>query len=521
EACDVGDRDVVRELVVRHGVTGVVHAAGVLDDGVVESLDPDRLATVLRPKVDAAWHLHEATKDVALDAFVLFSSVAGVLGGPGQGNYAAGNAFLDALALHRRTAGLPAVSMPWGPWSGETGMTGALSEAEVGRMTRAGMPPLSVDQGLALFDAALCGDEPVVSPVRLDLAALRAHTEVAPLLRALVRSRTVPQAGTAEASGLRQRLSALPEEERRAALLDVVRGRVAVVLGHADARTVDASRAFSDLGFDSLTAVELRNRLGKATGLSLPATLVFDYPTADGLAGFLLEELYGGRVEDAVAGPVPVATDDPVVIVGMGCRYPGGVASPEDLWRLVSEGVDAVSGFPADRGWDVESLYDPDPEVVGTSYAREGGFLGEAAEFDPAFFGMSPREALATDAQQRLLLETTWEALERAGIDPVSLRGSRTGVFAGVMYNDYANLLSGPEFEGYQGSGSAGSVASGRVSYTFGFEGPAVTVDTACSSSLVSLHLAAQALRSGECSLAVAGGVTVMSTPTTFVEFSR
>ncbi|MER6414981.1 type I polyketide synthase [Streptomyces humidus] len=532
EACDVSDRRALTALLAavpdEHPVTAVVHTAGVLDDGLLTSLTPERLATVFAAKATAAAHLHELTRDANLSAFVVFSSAAGLLGNPGQANYAAANTFLDALAGHRRAAGLPATSLAWGPWEQSAGMTAALDVAHTARTAAQGVVPLSAERGLSLFDAGTAAGRALLLATRLDTRALRARAEAGelpPLLRGLLRV-TVRRgaSGTAgEGGGFARRLASLPRARRRRAVADLVTGQVAAILGYDNTELLGSDKPFKELGFDSLAAVNLRNRLGQETGLRLPTTLVYDHPTSGALIRHLAAELGldtepgpGGELTDADDAPGradhAVTDDDPVVVVGMGCRYPGGVDSPEALWRLVAAGAEGLGPFPTDRGWDLDALYDPDSDRPGTTYVREAGFLYGSGEFDAELFGVSPREALTTDPQQRLLLETSWEVFERARIAPASLRGSRTGVFAGVTYHDYASGMQ---------MGTAGNVAAGRVSYAFGLEGPSVAVDTACSSSLVALHLAAQALRAGECDLALAGGVAVMSQPDPYVAFSR
>ncbi|HZB50976.1 MAG TPA: beta-ketoacyl synthase N-terminal-like domain-containing protein, partial [Mycobacteriales bacterium] len=296
-------------------------------------------------------------------------------------------------------------------------------------------------------------------------------------------------------------------------LRTLVHGHAAAVLRLGDAGAVDAGSTFKELGFDSVTAVELSNRLTAATGLPLPTSLLYDHPTPAAVVRHLGGLLSGSGPDQRADEPVRAAADEPIAVIGMACRYPGGVASPEDLWRLVADGTDAIAPFPDDRGW----------ATAGAAYATVGGFLPDAGDFDAGFFRISPREALSMDPQQRLVLEVAWEALERAGQDPAALRRTRTGVFLGAMAQDYLpRLAEVPEdLAGHALTGSASSIVSGRLAYTLGLEGPAITVDTACSSSLVALHLAAQSLRSGDSTLALAGGITVMSTPGIFVEFSR
>ncbi|MGW7369281.1 type I polyketide synthase, partial [Streptomyces sp. NPDC054841] len=543
EACDASDHDQLAAVLERatadpeQPLTAVVHAAGVGTSAALADTSIDEVAAVVAAKAAGAAHLDSLLGDGPLDAFVLFSSKAAVWGGADQGAYGAANAALDALAEQRRAHGRTATSIAWGLWGGDGMARGGAAEA----LGRLGLRQMDPELAVSALVQAVEHDETTVSVADMDwerFAAAYTSVRKRPLIGDLpeVRRATetpADQAGAPEPGGnaLAQRLAALSEAEQRAALLTLVRDQAAATLGHADGAAIAPTTAFRELGFDSLTAVGIRNRLNAATGLSLPTTLVFDHPNATAVAGLLLTELLGGAAGAAGTGAktgAPAAAvarvdDDPVAIVSMACRYSGGVKSPADLWQLVFDGRDAIGRFPDDRGWPTDTLYDPDPDHQGTSTTREGGFLAGAGDFDAAFFGISPREALAMDPQQRVLLEASWEALESAGIDPHSLRGSQTGVYVGASAQGYgADAAEAPQgSEGYFLTGGQTSVISGRVSYTLGLEGPAVTVDTACSSSLVALHLAAEALRRGECSMALAGGVAVMATPGAFVEFSR
>ncbi|MEU5499876.1 SDR family NAD(P)-dependent oxidoreductase [Streptomyces griseofuscus] len=526
------DEDALRAAVeaAPHDISTVVHAATRTEFGPVLATDPEDFAATLQAKTGLALTLAAVLDGRPVEREIHCSSVAGVWGGAGMAGYAAGSACLDAFAAHRRAQGHPSTAVAFSPWA----LPGTVPSAP--QAAQRGLRGLSADRALAALTSALDSGESAVAVSDVDwpafaagFGAVRPTALFAEISEA--RETAEPPAAPAAPDGspaadLAARLTARTPAQREELLIGVVAEATAAVLGHDSAEDVSARRAFTELGLDSLGSVQLRKRLSAATGLRLPASLVFDHPTVTRLARHLLSLLAadsGPELAAAVGSAPPSAEDEPIAIVGMSCRFPGGIGSPEELWRAVVDGQDLTGELPRDRGWELGALYHPDPDHPGTSYSDRGGFLADAAGFDAEFFGITPREALAMDPQQRLMLEVAWEAVERGGIDPDALRGSRVGVFVGSNGQSYMPLLRGEadRVEGYQGLGNSASVLSGRLAYTFGWTGPALTVDTACSSSLVGIHLAIRALRDGECAMALAGGVTVICDPYTFVDFSR
>ncbi len=507
ERADVAERAQMEILFRSCGpaLVGVIHAAGVAGYRAFDEIGPDDWDAVLRPKVQGAEVLHELTRGLELDFFVCFSSIASVWGSRGQAHYAAANRYLDVLAHYRRAHGLPALTVNWGPWA-EGGMNTAESNA---LLRRAGVNPLSTDRALAALGRLLGGGETERIVADIDWPLFRGSYEARgyrPLLARIERGTAAHAAETAS----------LPRS--REELIRFLQHETAQVL-QLEGRLPERDRGFFDMGMDSLLALEFRTRLEASAGRALPATLIFENPTVEALADYLLGS---ARVEAAAVAPA--AKNEAIAIIGFGCRFPGDAIDGESYWRVLRDGIDAISEVPRER-WSLDEHFSSNRDDPGKMYTRHGGFLRDVDLFDPAFFRISPREAESMDPQHRLLLEVSWEALENAGIRAEDLKGSQTGVFVGITTHDYAHLLmqNGGDrgVDSYFFTGNPLNTAAGRISYTLGLTGPAIALDTACSSSLVAIHQACQALRNGECTMALAGGVNLILAPETTVAVCR
>jgi acyl transferase domain-containing protein/acyl carrier protein len=542
-AADIADpHDVARLLATAQAelppLAGIVHAAGEIGTTPLRGLDDAEVDRVFAGKVWGAWHLSEAAADLQLDFFLSTSSIASVWGGFGQTAYGAANAFLDGLAWRLREQGVSGISVNFGPWS--AGMADEEARARLDERGVRTLSPADALAGMADLMAASSAQGAEKGPVqgivaRIDWARFLAlyqqagrRSFLAELEREVPESVSAPAlSGPSGKTRLVEQLIHAPVQQRKKLVANYLREAVAEVT-RVDAAEIREDAGFFDLGMDSLMAVELRRRIEQAVGKELPATLAMDYPRLTDVADYLLGDVLGlSEQTSGKTGPQPAPvmttrTDEPIAIVAVACRFPGA-PDPEAFWEVLSGGVDAIREVPDDR-FDIDEFYDPDPETPGKSYSRFGGFLDGIDGFDPEFFGISPREAVWIDPQQRLMLETAWEGLERAGYSPGALRGSRSGIFVGVGTNEYSHLLSADSVEKIEPhfiTGNALNAISGRVAFTLGLEGPAVAVDTACSSSLVAVHQACQALHSGDCDLALAGGVNVLLSPVSIIAASR
>jgi acyl transferase domain-containing protein len=481
---DMSDASAVQLLI--DGISdlrGVIHAAGEISDGVLlNQKDFDR---ALAGKALGAWHLHRATMDRKLDFFFLFSSAASIEGSPGQGSYAAANAFLDGLAVYRHQQGLPAMSINWGPWSG-TGMAAALD-------VRRQLGSIEPAAALATLGSFFRDSRPQIAvlPDKLHAAVVEAG----------LRGKRAARTSGVEAMA--------PRDIRR-----FVEAETRAVLAMEASQTLDWRRPLSEYGLNSLLAVELRNRLAGGVGRNLPPDLLFHYSSIELLGDFL------SRKKDVAKEDVPLRSapaHEPIAIVGMGCRFPQA-ENPDAFWQLLQRGGCAITEVPPSR-WDPDIWFDPDLSLPGTMNTRWGGFLDYPDQFDPKFFGISYREACGMDPQQRLLLEVVWEALENGAQSPDRLAGGQSGVFIGVSSWDYCSMMLEPPPRG--GTGVVPSVVANRVSYVLDLQGPSMAVDTACSSSLVAVDLACQSLRADRCELAIAGGVNIILCPDTTISISQ
>lgn len=528
-SADLGDRDSVEEMMSLFGgewkpLSGVIHAAGVLDDALIGNQTWERFERVLAPKIIGATLLDEATRDLSLDFFVLYSSAASVLGSPGQSNYATGNAFLDGLAWRRRVAGLPATSINWGPWS--AGM--ADDERIMKRLTLQGIAPLGIDESHEVMGMLLEAGHVQATVMDVDWRRMNAGpgNEPSAMLEELAPARQKSQAGDSE---LVVQLRKLRGVARRQLLVDTVRNSLQRILSTPEPPELD--RPLIEMGLDSLMAVEFGTELQQMLGDQFPVgpTMLFDHPTIDAISDHVLGLITDHGDETDVASESTTADpetagrteQEPIAVIGLSCRFPGA-RNADEFWSNLLNGVDSVVEIPEDR-WDIDRFYREDRQP-GFMYTRQGGFLDDIADFDAAFFNISDQEACWIDPQHRMLLENSYRALEDAGIASSPLADSNVGVFMGIMGQDYAFLPTLDDhhvIEAFQGAGLSHSAGVGRISYVFGFEGPSIAVDTASSSSLVALHQAMRSLQDGHCNMALAGGVNAILAPVNSLLMSK
>jgi acyl transferase domain-containing protein/NADPH:quinone reductase-like Zn-dependent oxidoreductase/acyl carrier protein len=510
ERVDISDIVQVETMLLRRNqfncpLKGIFHAAGTLDDAPLIKQTIKRFEAVQAAKAKGAWYLHEITsaRGINLDYFVLFSSIASLNGTIGQANYAAANSYLDGLAHFRRQQGLVAQSINWGPWR-EVGMAKRL----VGMYERQGYYPFKTQLAIEALDYAIRLNKVQIGFIDCNWKKIGAQFTATPSwLEKLIEKKRV-EYFTIEKTNLAQLKSIIDQE-------------VKSVLGVA---TLAENKGFFDAGMDSLSALELKNRLQAKFNQALSNTMAFDYPTIEKLTDYLAQQLQIIAPKITKETQAIVTENEPIAIIGLACRFPGGANSADEFWNLLEQGSDTSIEIPHTR-WNIEEYYDPTPDKLGKMISRNSSLLNVPIdEFDANFFKISPKESEYLDPQQRLLLEITWEALENSGIAPDTLSGSNTGVFIGILSHDYEDLISQAQnnkVNAYLASGNMGSTASGRLSYTLGLQGPSISIDTACSSSLVALHSACQSLHLSECNMAIAGGVNLIISPMLNINFSQ
>ncbi|WP_458789382.1 choline/carnitine O-acyltransferase [Adonisia turfae] len=514
-------------------IRGVLHVAGI-DGGFhpIKSLEQSTLEQTLAPKVKGTWNLHQLSLAWELDFFVTFSSIAAVWGSAYQAHYGAANEFQNLFTQYRHSQGLPSLTINWSAIVG-AGMLSQTDASQVNRLSEIGITPLQLRQMTAVLGLLLRTQAKQCVVAAVDWQKLDAVYQTSRprcLLEQLVEPELLAAPQASVQTAWLEQIQLLPVTEQGVFLQHTVQQEVAIVLGLSDTALPDPQVGFFELGMDSLMAVELRSRLTQLLGVTLPSTVAFDFPNIEQLSHYLAAEVLYLTAESQGKATQPLqrpTLDEPIAIVGMGCRLPGGIESPEQFWQLLQTGQDARSQVPAER-WDIDAYYDPDPEAAGKMLTRYGHFVEGVDQFDPSFFGISPREAVAIDPQHRLLLEVSWEALEGAGQKLERLSAAVVGVFVGNDGHDYEqrlqqHLQQSPEspLATYVGTGNHISSAAGRLAYTLGFTGPTITLDTACSSSLVAVHQACNSLRLSECQMALAGGVKLHLTPDSYIATSR